>query len=219
MGNRIIAVGDIHGCYHTMKNLLYKIKYDKDLDTLLFVGDYVDRGLFSFETINFLINLQKLVGKERCICLKGNHEKMMCDANGAYDWLWIINGGGFTIESYEKHPESLESHIAWMKKLPLTYETDNYLFCHAGLSAPQIINNSEKDLLWRRDWILHGDNRPREKTVIFGHTPIKRGEHIMPTGDIAIDTGCVFNKCLTAAILQNGEISFEYEETCIDDIV
>ena len=48
---RIIAIGDIHGCYHTMVDLLLKINYDSATDTLIFLGDYIDRGPFSYKVV------------------------------------------------------------------------------------------------------------------------------------------------------------------------
>ena len=73
---RTIIIGDIHGCYYTLLNLLEKVEYDKQNDKLVFVGDYIDRGNNSFEVVEYLINLQKEVGKDKCVCLIGNHEHM-----------------------------------------------------------------------------------------------------------------------------------------------
>lgn len=73
--DRLIAIGDIHGCLNTLKELLKSVDYSSQTDTLVFVGDYIDRGANSCETVAFLRKLQQQVGKDNCICLRGNHEQ------------------------------------------------------------------------------------------------------------------------------------------------
>ena len=99
MTSRIIAIGDIHGCYHTLMNILDRVKYDKNKDTIIFLGDYIDRGKHSYEVVSYLISLQKEVGKDRCVCLLGNHEDMALSD----EYNWIRNGGKHTKKSYYKN--------------------------------------------------------------------------------------------------------------------
>ena len=47
--DRLVAIGDIHGCVHTLKDLLNRVSYSSQTDTLVFIGDYIDRGYFSYE--------------------------------------------------------------------------------------------------------------------------------------------------------------------------
>lgn len=80
MSERLIAIGDIHGCIHTLKNLLKSISYSSRTDTLIFIGDHIDRGYFSYETVTFIRTLRYVVGEKKCICLRGNHEQMAIHA-------------------------------------------------------------------------------------------------------------------------------------------
>ena len=174
---RIIAIGDIHGCYHTMVDLLLKVNYDSATDTLIFLGDYIDRGPFSYKVVKTLQKLQSQVGKDKVICLRGNHESLPMNYSHA---VWMRNGGMFTLYDYERN----------------------------GAEIQDLISNSEEDLLWGRSW-LEIDARPREKRVIFGHTPFREVPCFPRTGDIGIDGGCVFGNQLCAMIIQkSGEYDF-----------
>lgn len=205
--NRMIVIGDIHGCYHTLMDLLEKVNYNKNTDTLIFLGDYIDRGKYSFEVVNYLINLQKEVGKDKCICLMGNHEYM---SFGMDDNLWNLNGGKKTKKSYYRHNTNVRIHKWWFKKLPLFYETDKFIFCHAGLTYPNLKDNDLDDLIWGREWIEY-KTVPNEKQVVFGHTPYNN-PNIYKTNDgsICIDSGCVFDGNLCAMIILNDKYEFVY---------
>lgn len=222
--SRLIAIGDVHGCYHTMVQLLKDIDYASTTDTLVFIGDYIDRGNFSYEVVSAIRKLQQQVGEDKVICLRGNHEQMAIDAfsqdyyeeeeildiYGDASQLWFANGGGATIRSFQDHGETLAAYIPWFKSLPLVYDTPEILFCHAGLSEPLLKDNTEKDLLWGRDWI-EADKREREKQVIFGHTPATGHLYTTKSGDICIDAGCVFGGQLCGLIIpEDGKASVTY---------
>ena len=66
------VIGDIHGCYYTMKNLIQNSTFDYKKDRIIFIGDYIDRGLNSYDVINYIKNLKSIMN-DNCICLKGNH--------------------------------------------------------------------------------------------------------------------------------------------------
>lgn len=210
---RLIAIGDVHGCIHTLKNLLKEVNYSSQTDTLVFVGDYIDRGYYSYETVDFLITLQKQVGEDKVVCLKGNHELMATEQD--YD-LWMYNGGYYTIESYERNGKDIAEHVGWMRSLPLIYDTPEIIFCHAGLSKSKLEDNTVDDLLWGRDWLSQNIPTPDDKQVIFGHTP---NEKVFQTrnGSIGIDTGCVFGNKLTALVLTDNGNEFVQVEKASED--
>ena len=135
--DRLVAIGDIHGCLHTLKDLLRMVSYSSQTDTLVFVGDYIDRGRFSCEVVNMLMKLQQQLGKDKVVCLRGNHEQMAIDAyrHGEYP-LWYRNGGRFTEFSFEQNGEDIGNAISWFETLPLVYDTPEIIFCHAGLTYP-----------------------------------------------------------------------------------
>lgn len=201
---RTIVIGDIHGCDHTLSDLLRKCKAT-DSDKYIFLGDYIDRGPFSRQVVKRLLKYQSKMGKERVVLLRGNHEQIAIDSDGKLDMVWEANGGRETIKSYQDNMEELEFHIEAFSQMPLAYETDRYIFAHAGLSKPKLADNTDYELLWERDWLTNGDDRLREKTVIFGHSPMKTIPYHTLTFDIGIDGGCVFGGSLCAAILRTGE--------------
>ncbi len=159
------AIGDIHGCLDELKTLHHSLIRKADLvpyDTLVFVGDYVDRGPNSKGVIDYLINLSQ---HQKCVFLMGNHEDMMLWYLGIqhsgvsritmqsaeYGAYWLPNGGGTTLASYgiddvtafhqscENPRERLveiigEKHMEFLKGLQHFYIEDSNLFVHAGVS-------------------------------------------------------------------------------------
>jgi len=100
MKKRLFAIGDIHGCYESLRKLIeHKIEIKKS-DRLVFLGDYIDRGNQSRKVIDYIIELQK---KDfDIITLIGNHESMLIDALDNDEFLseWIQNGGFTTLISF-----------------------------------------------------------------------------------------------------------------------
>ncbi|WP_445664950.1 metallophosphoesterase family protein [Fodinibius sp. AD559] len=217
---KYIAIGDIHGCFHSMKALLEKLEpyYDRQF---VFVGDYIDRGPGSKQVVDYLLDFKKRVD---CVFLRGNHEQMLLDAfqQNKKD-MWFMNGGRATIESYEPEGDDMklpDSHREFYENTRLYYETENYFFVHAGLSPAKTIADSIEDenvvreFLWERSH-LNAFETPWEKTVVFGHTP--RPKPIQKENMIGIDTGCVFDRMgygkLTAVKLPEEEF---IQQTAID---
>ena len=205
---RTIIVGDIHGCFYTLKDLLNKVKYNKQEDKIIFLGDYIDRGKNSYEVVSFLIDLQKEVGNNNCICLMGNHEDMWLEDRICS----MYNGGVWTEESFKKHNVSLEHFNDWFKNLPLFYEADRFIACHAGFSHPKLKDHTKEELLWNRKQVLILPNMT-EKQVIFGHTTNDDlSYYILRNGNVCIDTGCCFGGKLTAIIVEDNK-PFQFIQT------
>lgn len=184
-------IGDIHGCYYTLISLLKKLKIDYQKDKIIFLGDYIDRGLHSYKTVHFLIRLQNLMGEDRCICLMGNHEYMML-----YDYeLWQYNGGQITKNDYNRHGVSYNTHRSWIARLPLYYEDEEIICSHAGVPHADVSECTQDELLWSRDHFEK--DIKRDKMVFFGHTPAN-SPFCTRAGDLCIDTSCVFGGRLTA---------------------
>ena len=96
---RTLIITDIHGCYDECRALLEKMSFDEETDTLINLGDTIDRGPMIYETFLYLRGLKERMG-ERCILIRGNHEQMMLDAveNGGRDKdLWYYNSGEKTV--------------------------------------------------------------------------------------------------------------------------
>ncbi len=216
----LIAIGDIHGCAKSLDALLDRLDPSAD-DHLLFVGDYIDRGPDSKGVIDRLLELQE---DHECTFLRGNHEALMLgylDA-GAFN-LWRVNGGIATLQSYMKNGqpdvEIPDLHADFVRETEMYYETDDFLFVHAGLKADVSIEDNlskfdEEVFLWERSH-LEAAEYAWDKTVVCGHTPQPEPmnrEHL-----IMIDTGCVYHMQpgmgrLTAVRLPEREfVDVEYE--------
>lgn len=208
MSQKIVAIGDIHGCVRSLETLWNQLKPHKD-SIHVFIGDYIDRGPDSKGVVDFLLDVQY---DRKCIFLRGNHEQMLLNAYKKGDMeLWMYNGGESTLKSYG-NPKNIsdisQEHLEFYENTRIYYETDNYFFAHAGAPPHQTLEASMEDpkskhyFLWGREH-LNAFEVPWEKTVIFGHTP--RPYPIQKNGMIGIDTGCVYSELgygkLTAVVL------------------
>ena len=190
----IIAIGDIHGCARTLDTLLQTLAPTPE-ETLLFVGDYIDRGPDSKGVIDRLIQLKK---EHPCIFLRGNHEDLLLRYldHGEFD-LWAINGGMSTLASYglfEKGQALPEKHVRFVRDTVLYHETEKHLFVHAGIRphlsvGENLMENDPAVFLWERSH-LKAEQTLWEKTVVCGHTPVSQPVSLPHL--INIDTGCVF---------------------------
>ena len=199
MNKRIFAIGDIHGCFESFRELVEsKIKLQQN-DKLILLGDYIDRGNQSKAVVDYIIQLQRK-GFD-IIPLMGNHESMLLDAieNGERLLLWIYNGGSKTLESFSiKSLKDLDSiYIDFFKGLPFYYSYKNFLFVHAGFNDE--IDNPFGDkysLIWqcRKEY-----KNPAliNKTIIHGHclvTVSNCKERVQANHQVIdLDTGCVFS--------------------------
>jgi len=218
---RIIAIGDLHGYCEPLFRLFDEIVPSHN-DLLVFIGDYVDRGPDSREVVQALIDISK--AHPGCRFLKGNHEDMMLGALGFDACVsdtntWLYNGGGTTIRSYGIRIEDLltrsgipaagdlrtalrdalpASHLNFISRLPLYIESEHFLFCHAGVSphVPTAVGKLNCfDLLWMRDHI-HAEELSWEKTVVCGHTPLRKV--MLEEKLICVDTGLFYYGNLSA---------------------
>ncbi|MCU0592023.1 MAG: serine/threonine protein phosphatase [Desulfobacterales bacterium] len=208
---RIFAIGDIHGCYDPLVRLLGRVPIDWTRDRLVFMGDYIDRGPQSFEVIEHLIELQKR--HPETVFLKGNHEQMLADYLSGKDRMtYLYNGGQQTLDSYLRNSSAPgrypipEAHLRFFESLQLMFETENYIFVHAGLRKGLPLENQRpEDLLWIRENFV--DTRHSfGKRVVFGHTPFD--EPRVEPNKIGIDTGAVYGNKLTCVQLPEEEFFF-----------
>jgi len=201
---KIFVIGDIHGCFDKLCALMDKIPIDYSRDQLIFIGDYIDRGSSSIEVVDYLINLkQRLPGT---IFLKGNHEDMLENyLDGSDRFTYLLSGGQRTLDAYLNHSKSPggypvpPAHLEFFDSLHLYYQTDDYIFVHAGLRKKVSLEKQKKmDLLWIRDEFIYSDF-DFGKRVIFGHTPFR--EPLVQKNKIGIDTGAVYGNRLTCVQL------------------
>ena len=201
---KIFVVGDIHGCYEKLCALMDKIPLNTEQDQLLFIGDYIDRGPGSIEVIDYLIDLKRRL--PGIIFLKGNHEDMLQKyLDGIDRFTYLLNSGQQTLDAYLHKQNASEdypvpsAHLEFLSELRLYYQTEDYIFVHAGMrDKVPLESQNETDLLWIRDEFIYSDY-DFGKRIVFGHTPFK--EPLVQTNKVGIDTGAVYGNRLTCVQL------------------
>ncbi len=202
---RLIAIGDIHGRMRPLDGLVKQIE-PLEADRLVFLGDYIDRGPESFEVVEYVIALQLKYPKT--ITLRGNHEDFVLSffmGNQTDRHLWLKqNGGEQTMTSYRRNGEFLNVHRDFYESLSISWETDDYFFCHAGV-RPGVPLDKQKasDLCGiRKPFLSSGANFG--KIVVHGHTIVH--EPTILNNHINIDTGAGEFGPLTAIELPSKRI-------------
>ncbi len=204
MVERILAIGDIHGCYLKLVRLMEKIKFNSEKDILVFLGDYIDRGDQSKDVVDYLVQLKKQWPST--IFLLGNHEQMLQEFLGGENInSFLVNGGKKTLDSYlgdsrlysSQDPRTVfpPEHLEFFQSLAPHYELEDYIFVHAGLREGIPLESQDLfDLLWiREDFYFSKANFG--KTVVFGHTPFQKP--FIYKNKIGIDTGAAYGNKLT----------------------
>jgi serine/threonine protein phosphatase 1 len=205
---RILAVGDIHGCYTKLVSLMEKVKINPGKDLVVFIGDYIDRGGRSKEVVDYLIDFKKVVPST--VFLLGNHEHMLLEyLSGKNINPYLFNGGQKTLNSYlgEGSLSSLQDpkkvfpreHLEFFNSLRTFFELEDYIFVHAGLRNKIPLEQQDLlDLLWIREEFYYSKYKSK-KTIIFGHTPFP--EPFIYKNKVGIDTGAAFGNALTCVEL------------------
>lgn len=202
------VIGDIHGCYQSLANLLELI--GDNGDTIIFLGDYIDRGPDSAKVVSLLVQLKKEL--PRVITLLGNHESMFLRfLNGMDQQLFLRSGGRYTLESYGIDPEAgdmdfssvPEEHLTFFKSLLLHWEDERFIYVHAGLKPSLHLSLQTDDwCLWARDEFIYS-SYDFGKRVVFGHTVFEKP--FMRPEKVGIDTGAVYGGNLTCLVLPTEE--------------
>jgi serine/threonine protein phosphatase 1 len=198
MNNRLFAIGDIHGCFDSIKELIEnKIQLQKD-DKLILLGDYIDRGDNSKKVIDFIMELQ---GKGfDVIPLLGNHEAMLLDAfeDQKNISLWTLNGGNETLKSFKvSSVKDIESkYIEFFKGLRYYYAFEDYLFVHAGFNDNALNPFTDYySMLWKCKE-TYTNSLLSDKRIVHGHNPVsiaKCEERVLAKHRVInIDTGCIY---------------------------
>jgi serine/threonine protein phosphatase 1 len=221
-GERIYAVGDVHGCAERLANMHAAIAADLqarpvERPLLIHLGDYVDRGPDSAGVVQRLLDGPAIEGLP-VINLVGNHEAMMLEAlegEPAAIRVWLANGGDRSLESWGIAPDSPPSewagrvpaeHLRQLRSLNLLHAAGDYLFVHAGIRPGIKLEEQEvEDLLWIREPFLSWDER-LGPVVVHGHTP-RPAPEVWPHR-IGVDTGAVMGGALTCAVLEGNTVGF-----------
>lgn len=227
--HRVYAVGDIHGRVDLLRELLEMVKEDmatrpKLQNTIVFLGDYIDRGPDSAAVIDYLSEFS--VSDVECILLMGNHEKYMIDlVTGTVPIdLWLRNGGIATLKSYGielNTPENFndigvlqsemkkkvpEHHWDFLNNLRTSWQLDGIFFAHAGINPTRPLRQqNDQDLIWIREKFLNSE-RDHGALIVHGHTPHQEPEFLR--NRINVDTLAWQSNHLTTVALENGQCRF-----------
>lgn len=207
---RNLVIGDIHGCLQAFELLLQSMSVQPG-DTLITLGDYIDRGPDSKGVLDRLLALRQ---SNNVIPLLGNHEIMMLEArhDPAYQMFWCQVGGDTTLESYgdgdvagtlEDVPEA---HWAFLSgDCVRYYETSRHFFVHANADPElALADQSEQMLFWTRF-----ENPPPHssgKIMICGHTSQRTGLPVNLGHAICLDTRIYDGGWLTGMDLASGKL-------------
>lgn len=201
---RVIGIGDIHGCAAALRALLKAIDPRPD-DTIVTLGDYVDRGLDSKGVLDDLI---ALADRCRLIPILGNHDQMMLHARQGKGDLrfWLECGGQTALDSYGDGSglnAVPREHFRFLQSCRDYFETESHFFVHANYRADVPLDRQDDATL---RWLSLGDFVPGPhvcgKTAVVGHTPHRE---VLNLGHlICLDTGCGHGGCLTAFDIATG---------------
>jgi serine/threonine protein phosphatase 1 len=208
MPQRVIAVGDVHGCAEALRTIVSIIEPQAD-DTIIMLGDCVDRGPASKQVIDVLLQL-----RERCniVALLGNHEEMMLNYLDEIpqpdDWLEV--GGRATLKSYSVNLSTADiprSHEEYIRSWGDYYETNSHFFVHGSYDPERALGQQHwQTMRWQS--LKYGIPEPHVsgKTAIVGHTSQKSGEILNVRHLVCIDTFCWGGGWLTALDTVSGQI-------------
>lgn len=208
---RHLAIGDIHGCINALRSLVDFVELRPD-DTIVTLGDYVDRGPDSRAVVDFVIGSGKT---HDLVPLRGNHEIMMLDSREKKSWLhaWLGYGGDATLQSYaatEDDPGSFadipDSHIDFLEnRLVPYYECKTHFFVHANADAGvPLEEQKDSTLYWRR--YVNPEPHCSGKIMVCGHTIQRSGLPRSNGHSICIDTWAYGSGWLSCLDVESGTV-------------
>lgn len=199
MDARLFAIGDIHGCFDSFRELVEtQIELKKD-DKLILLGDYIDRGNQSKEVIDYIIELQQR-GFD-ITPLLGNHEAMLLNAfeNEIKLFIWIQNGGQATLNSFAINSlKDLDRrYIDFFKGLNYFIAIGEYLFVHGGFNDAGMNPLDDKEFMIWESNKKYSNPLFKNKTIVHGHRPVTVAvckESILNNNKVInLDTGRVYS--------------------------
>jgi len=214
----VAVIGDVHGCFYTLKDLVSNIKVKYPNIEIYCVGDLVDRGNFSYQVIEF-------IKAENIKFTTGNHDLMFYHfvhhPGSEMGRIWIYNGSEPTVNSYKDKVEEMHKHLELIIKAPLFFDLPDCFISHAGISTyyksrlpRKVLSNIEQvnkimnenimndhGILWTRDSLMN-----LGKLQVVGHTRQKEVYHNKKNNAVYIDTSVYTGNKLSSIIVRDSEI-------------
>jgi serine/threonine protein phosphatase 1 len=197
---RLLAIGDIHGCHIALESLLPPLAITA-ADTVVILGDVIDRGPGTRQVIDRLLDLRQHC---RLVYLMGNHEEMFLDSLAIEELQdpWLGFGGLETVMSYGEHAEESgeipPEHVTFLRSGLDYFETPSTVFVHASLEPGRpLVEQTPEWLRWAK-LSRQESPLPSGQRVVCGHTAQKSGQVWVGDGWICIDTYAYGGMFLTA---------------------
>jgi len=192
--DRTIAIGDIHGCATALQALLDDIE-PTSTDTIVALGDYVDRGMESSRVLEMMTELVELMMYK---ALQNRGDDMD---------FWMSHGGNATVASYGGRVQNIpQHHLAFLSHCVRFHETDTHFFLHANYVPDLPLDEQPDEMLF---WQHIKEHIPPPhfsgKTAVVGHTPQGDGEMLIFEHLHCIDTYCYGDQWLTALDVTTGD--------------
>jgi len=224
-GQRVYAIGDVHGCLSLYDELLALIEEDNRergpaQATVIQLGDLIDRGPDSAGVVDRAMTPLEFADT---VTLRGNHEAAMLaslEGNTRLLDVWLSNGGITALKSWKIEPRAFHDldaqaiidmitaaipadQLAWLRELPLSHQIGDFYFVHAGVrpNVP-LAEQREVDCLWIRDEFLDS-KKYHGAFVVHGHSVTDEVEE--RPNRLGIDTGAYITGRLTALCLEGTE--------------
>lgn len=208
MAGRFIAIGDVHGCWHELEDLLERLAPTRD-DTILFVGDLVNRGPDSGRVLDIALHLH-------AHSLLGNHEQRLLSYRRLGDADILKDYDHATLA--RMRPE----HWDYLARMRLTWHAPEHeiVFVHGGF-LPHLPWHQQTVSVVTRIQVVTADRQPAKRNeapgcphwstlwrgppfVVYGHTPRRALQRTAWT--LGLDTGCVYGGALSAFVLPASEV-------------
>lgn len=225
------VIGDIHGCYNTLKELVSILRRQYGDIIIFSVGDLADRGRFTPDVF-------ELVDGEGIAFVKGNHDLMFyygfTQPSNPFAITWTYNGSENTVKAYKQSFHLLKKHLQMVVDAPFYINLDDTLITHAGISEVHISKilsskqideqklnkfaenyfDDEHGILWNRGQLANVG-----KLQIVGHRGFYDFNFKENTNSVYIDTYVYMSNKLTAVIIENGKIINAISvNTVVDDL-
>jgi serine/threonine protein phosphatase 1 len=192
---RTVVVGDIHGCYKELLELMDRVGPAAD-DRVISVGDLVTKGPSNAAVIDFF-----RAGKNRSAVI-GNHDRVLLEKHLGHD----VKLETFHSQAIAEFGDRFGEYMDWIAALAPYIDLGNYVVVHAGLRPGRSLAEQDiRDLTEIRQVVIGDKEIPwfeayrGNQTVIFGHWVFS--EPVVRQNAIGIDTGCVYGGRLTAYVL------------------
>lgn len=223
LNERVYAIGDVHGRYDLLREIMSKIVAHWEGSTskpqriqLIFLGDIIDRGPDSDRCLRLVTKLSSLPG---VTLIRGNHEDLLLrsiEGDQQAQSIWLANGGDATLGSFGIDPPQTgedpfdfgerivaaipETELAALKKAPTHTVSGDYFFAHAGVRpGVPLKKQTDFDLFFIRDEFIQSDDW-HGAMIVHGHSLTEEVELL--DNRIGVDTGAYRTNRLSCICLE-----------------